>query len=59
MSCTLFAWLEQALPIWLQLPNLCYFCARQNVGIVDLGGVFLEDVCEESFIHMNVNFFFF
>lgn len=58
MSCILFAWLEQALPIWLQLLNLCYFCARQNVGIVDLGGVFLEDVCEGIFYSYEFNYFF-
>ena len=58
MSCTRFAWLEQVLPIRLQLPNLCYFCARQNVGIVDLGSVLLEDICEGIFYSYEFNIFF-
>lgn len=58
MYCSLSAWPEQALPIQLQLPNLCYFCARQNVGIVDLRHEFLEDICEAIFYSYELKFFF-
>lgn len=59
MSCAPSAWLEQALPIWLQLPHLCYLSAKQNAGIVDLGGVFLEDIFEGIFYSYEFYLLFF